>query len=292
MKILKESELILNNDGSIYHLQLKPGEVFPTIITVGDQKRAKLISKKLDKILHYKKNREFVCYSGLLKTKRISIVSTGIGTDNIDIVFNEIDALFNIDFVSRRVKRKKTKLDFIRIGTSGCLRKEIPVDSFLVSHAALGLDGLGIFYDTLKSKELKKLLPKSIAKLVPNAYFVEASKTLLKTFRSDSLHPGTTITAAGFYNPQSRMLRIKSPFAEQFQKALLNDKLSKQLTNLEMETAGIYLLAKSLGHRAISLNALLANRSSGAFSSNPQKTIDSLIDFTLEKIVQSKNLGL
>lgn len=289
-KPLSPSELILNPDGSIYHLNLKPSEIANTIITVGDPDRVGEVSKYFDAIEVEVHKREFKTHTGTLNCKRISVISTGIGTDNIDIVLNEIDALVNIDFESRTIKKDLTTLEIIRIGTSGAIQPEIEIDSFLVSEMAIGFDNLIHFYgntsflDTDFAGAFIDHSKWNKNKSVP--YVVSADESLLKKFDSDKMFKGCTATNVGFYGPQGRILRL---VIEDYS---LNDKLAsflfkeKKITNLEMETSGIYGMAKLLGHKAISLNAILANRTNGTFSKKPQQTIDSLIKHTLEIITR------
>ena len=288
---IQPSELILTPEGKIYHLDLAPSQLAPTIITVGDPGRVEMVSKYFDTVETTAQHREFKTHTGIYKGKRISVISTGIGPDNIDIVFNELDALVNIDFEKRQVNRKLTSLDIIRIGTSGGLTPEIEVDSFVVSALGIGLDNVMHYYD-----KTDKIFNRDFAQSfidhtqwnpdnsVP--YAVEADKTLLKKFTSDRTIQGITITNVGFYGPQGRVLRAK------LKDENLNEKLTsfrykrKKITNLEMETATMYGMAKLLGHRAVSMNAIVANRASGSFSENASKTIDALIQYTLEKIAE------
>ena len=288
---IQPSELILTPEGKIYHLDLAPSQLAPTIITVGDPGRVEMVSKYFDTVETTAQHREFKTHTGIYKGKRISVISTGIGPDNIDIVFNELDALVNIDFEKRQVNRKLTSLDIIRIGTSGGLTPEIEVDSFVVSALGIGLDNVMHYYD-----KTDKIFNRDFAQSfidhtqwnpdnsVP--YAVEADKTLLKKFTSDRTIQGITITNVGFYGPQGRVLRAK------LKDENLNEKLTsfrykrKKITNLEMETATMYGMAKLLGHRAVSMNAIVANRTSGSFSENASKTIDALIQYTLEKIAE------
>lgn len=286
---LKASELIINNDGSIYHLNLLPEDLATTIITVGDPDRVSSVTKYFDTIEVSKQKREFKTETGHYKGKRISVISTGIGTDNIDIVFNELDALVNIDFETRSIKTELTSLDIIRIGTSGSIQKEIPIDSFLISELAVGFDSLLHFYDSkhIQSKTISEAIVKqtSWSGEKSNPYVVSYDENLGTKFKSNNVINGFTATNVGFYGPQSRILRL------QLQDDELNNKLANfnfegnQITNLEMETAGIYGLAKLLGHRAISMNAILANRATGDFSENPSKLVDDLIVYCLDKLV-------
>ncbi len=281
MKIA-ESELIINEDGSIYHLNLKPGELSSCIITVGDQNRVDKVASYFDKIELVVQKREFRTITGYLKGKRLSVISTGIGTDNIDIVLNEIDALFNIDLQTREIKTDKVSLDFIRIGTSGAIQSDIPVDSIMISNGAIGTDGLLNYYHYKESKELKRL-DLDISNIY--CYYVEADHLLVQHFQDNHILNGITVTANGFYGPQMRTLRL-----EPNQNAWLNKIESLSfgslvVSNLEMETAGIFGLARLLGHRAISINALLANRKNGMFSNNPEVTETQMIEWALTKIV-------
>lgn len=285
---LSESELILNPDGSIYHLNLLPDDIAETIITVGDPERVSQVTKYFDTIDVSKKSREFATKTGYIGKNRITVISTGIGTDNIDIVLNELDALANIDFDSRTVKRHKTALTFIRIGTSGAIHPETPIDSFLASEYAIGLDGLMHFYECehLQNTELNTAFSTHLglqeSKITP--YSFKTSEELKNKFPENRIRFGVTVTNAGFYAPQGRKVRAK-PYNDNFIQLLGTfEHKGHKITNLEMETAGIYGLAQLLGHKAISLNALLANRSTGEFSMNPAKTIDGLIQFTLEQI--------
>jgi len=274
------SEMILNADGSIYHLKLKPGEVAETIITVGDQDRVGMVAEHLDSVELERQSREFRTMTGELSGKRLTIISTGIGTDNIDIVFNELDALVNVDFETRQVKDKHTRLDFVRIGTSGAISAEVPLDSIIVTEHALGYDGLLHYYDSASDRNSEL---EAMAATDQRPYGVDADQKLYELF-STLGSGGVTITATGFYGPQSRQLRLKPAIdiVEQFSG---KDFKGTPFTNLEMETAGIYGLAKMLGHRAISLNAILANRVTNEFSAVPRETVQTLIENTLNKIL-------
>lgn len=289
MSKIAESELILNPDGSIYHLNILPEDLATTIITVGDPDRVSSVSKYFDTIEVQKGKREFITHTGTYKGKRITVISTGIGTDNIDIVFNELDALVNVDLETRQVKESHQQLDIIRIGTSGSIQENIPVDSFLISDYAVGFDSLLHFYDsehvqnTAIAEAFVKHADWFAKKSMP--YVVKASNSLVDQLASDRTVLGFTATNVGFYGPQSRKIRLN------VQDEGLNDKLAsfnyegKQITNLEMETAGIYGLASLLGHKAISMNAIIANRPLGQFSKTPKQTVDQLIQYTLNKLV-------
>jgi len=303
MPKLLNAELILNPDGSIYHLNLLPEQVAKTIITVGDPDRVDSISKHFDKLDYKVQKREFVTHTGWIGTKRLTVISTGIGTGNIDIVFNELDALFNIDLKRKVIKEDLTTLQFIRIGTSGCLKKEIPINAFLVSEFAVGMDNLLSYYHFKKTPSEKKLrqtlrqfLKNRATKINKVPYVFEANKPLLQQLGKDFLK-GITLTCPGFYGPQGRQLRainkeanLLDQFAafnqENYQFTTKKDKKHNwQITNFEMETAGIYGMANLLGHQAISFNALLANRATGEFSKTPKKTVHQLIEKVLEQII-------
>lgn len=285
---IAESELILNPDGSIYHLDLKPGEIGHTIILVGDPQRVERVSNYFDQIELKREHREFCTHTGTLRGKRLSVVSTGIGTDNIDIVFNELDALVNIDLETRQIRQEHTQLDFIRVGTSGSLQKNIPVDSLLASHTAIGFDNLPHFY---RSEELmdRGFIEAFVAQTNWDSkrsepYVLHADKDLLALFADKGLIAGCTTTNVGFYGPQGRVLRLELKQADLNQKIASFRYHGQQITNLEMETSGIYAMAQLLGHRALSLNAILANRPNGTFSTQAGKTVDCLIALTLDTL--------
>lgn len=287
---IKESELILNPDGSIYHLNLKPEHIANTIIFVGDQDRVDKVSSHFDSIEFKTQKREFKTHTGHYKGKRISVISTGIGPDNIDIVLNELDALVNIDFKTREIKDKLTSLDIIRIGTSGSLQKDLPIDSFLLSSSAIDLNGMLHAYETnaISNPDIEDAFIKQTNWHTNNArpIVINGSARLEKTFESANIFKGLTATAGGFYGPQGRVLRLK------IQDENLNSKMDTfeyegiKITNLEMETSAIYGLAKLLGHNALSLNAIIANRANGTFSENPKHVVEDLITYTLNKIIE------
>ncbi len=285
---IKASELILNADGSIYHLNLKPGDIADTIIFVGDQDRVPMVTRHFEGIDFETQKREFRTQTGFYNGKRISVISTGIGTDNIDIVLNELDALVNIDFQSRTIKPKLKSLDIIRIGTSGALQKDIPLDSFLISTHALDLSGtlhaykLGKINDTHIEEAFMEHTNWKAYKAKP--YCIAGSILLKEKFADPSIYEGLTATANGFYAPQGRVLRLP---LDQPDLNNLMDTFNFQgvrITNLEMETSGIYGLSRLLGHKAISLNAIIANRPNGTFSANPKQTVERLIKYTLDSI--------
>ena len=285
---LRPAELILNEDGSIYHLNLLPEDLATTIITVGDPDRVSQVSSYFDSIEIKKGKREFITHTGHKNGKRISVISTGIGTDNIDIVINELDALVNIDFKTRAIKKNHTPLKIVRIGTSGAIQNDIPVDSFVMSEYAMGFDGLLHFYEHKNISHVQIedafIAYTSWDKKKARPYVLEYSKNLGDIFKNNRIRLGFTATNTGFYGPQQRQLRLKPSQMELMEKLSSFTYESMSLTNLEMETSGIYALSKLLGHEAVSLNCILANRSTGEFSKNPTKSVDELINFCLERL--------
>ncbi|MEO9890968.1 nucleoside phosphorylase [Aurantibacter sp.] len=282
------SELILNADNSIYHLNLLPQDIADTIITVGDPERVSHVSSKFDAIELKKGKREFITHTGVKNGKRLTVISTGIGTDNIDIVLNELDALANINLETRTLHNNIKKLNIIRIGTSGAIQPEIELDSFLISEYALGLDALLSNYENvaIRNFEFEQEFQQQVAwsSEKPTPYAVKSDESLVTLLTSNRIRLGVTITASGFYGPQFRELRLKTQGANLFEQIMKFSFDNWQFTNLEMETAGIYGLSKLLGHRAISLNAILANRATGEFSKRPYAVVDDLIEYTLDKI--------
>ena len=282
------SELILNNENRIYHLDLHPDEISDEIIIVGDQERVPLVSKYFDKIDFKRSKREFVTHTGELNNKRITVLSTGIGCDNIDIVLNELDALVNIDFKTRIPKKVKKSLNIIRIGSTGALQKELPVDSYVVSKFGLGFDGLLGFYKTNFNQEEIEL-QNAFTKQTnwPNninpPYFKKGSEKLINKIGKD-LPTGITATANGFYGPQGRKLRLDPSITN------LNEQLNNfnfkgnQILNFEMETSALYGLSSLLGHESCTICAVIANRFSNTFSKNYKKAIENLIKLVLQRI--------
>lgn len=261
---MNASELILNRDGSIYHLHLHPEQVAPLIITVGDQDRVAKVSRHFDRVEHRVRKREFITHTGWLGKQRLSVISTGIGTDNVDIVMGELDALFNIDLKTRQPKARATPLTLIRVGTAGSLQKETDVDAFVASSGAIGMDGLMQFYraEAQQNHPLLTALRKHAAgqwDFPLSPYFAEGDPGLLRHF-SGHFHPGITATNCGFYGPQGRRLRATVRFPGYLDMLQTFEFRGEKIVNLEMETAAIYGLANLLGHRAISLSAILANR--------------------------------
>jgi uridine phosphorylase len=290
MNKIAPSELILNPDGSIYHLNLKPEHIADTIIFVGDQNRVPKVSKHFDNIEFDIQKREFKTITGTYKGKRLTVISTGIGPDNIDIVVNELDALVNIDLEKRTVKQTHRQLNIVRIGTSGSLQSDIPVDSFVMGKYGLGLDGLLHSYvaEHIFEREMEDAFIKHTnwSEHKARPYIIKGSESLAKKLKGDMIFTGLTATAPGFYGPQGRILRLP------IQDVHLNSKMDSfnfngiKVSNLEMETSAIYGLARLLGHNAISMNAIIANRANGTFSNDPYKTVEALIQYTLDKLVE------
>jgi len=290
MHKLSEADLVINPDGSIYHLNLQPGDVADTVITVGDPDRIGEITKHFDRIEYKKGKREFLTQTGYIGTRRITVISTGIGTDNIDIVFNELDALVNIDFDTRVVKQALTSLNIIRVGTSGAVQADIPMGTILASGFGLGLDALMHYYDHHVPENevpLFEAVKKHFSQLeAVSPYLTSADPHLLRII-GKGMEQGITVTAPGFYAPQGRQVRAKNAVPNFVE--LLNTFNHKdyRITNLEMETAGIYALAKILGHKALSVNAILASRVNFQFSNNPDKVVEKAIITVLERITES-----
>ncbi|MGS2739587.1 nucleoside phosphorylase [Sinomicrobium sp. M5D2P17] len=288
MNKISESELILNQDGSVYHLNLKPEHISDTIIFVGDPDRVDKITRHFDKVEFTTQKREFKTQTGTYKGKRLTVISTGIGPDNIDIVLNELDALVNIDLEKRIVKEQLRSLKIIRVGTSGSLQSEIPVGSFLASSFALDLNGMLHSYHTaaITHPEIEEAFIThtgwSIYKSRP--LVISSGKQLLEYFGEKGVHRGFTATAGGFYGPQGRVLRLPLQDPELNGKMDSFSHLGLKVTNLEMETSAIYGLSALLGHEAISLNAIIANRADGTFAPDPKKLVEDLIEYTLKKI--------
>ena len=285
---LQPAELILNEDGSIYHLNLLPEDIAHTIITVGDPERVAQVSQYFDSIEIKKGKREFHTHTGHKNGKRITVISTGIGTDNIDIVLNELDALVNIDFSTRELKENHIRLNIIRIGTTGSLQSDIPVDSFLMSEYVIGFDGLLHFYQHEDightAMEDAFIVHTRWSEQKARPYVLRYSKKLGAIFTDNRIRLGFTATNTGFYGPQNRQLRI-APSQQGLNELMRSfEYKGYRLTNLEMETSGIYALAHLLGHHAVSLNCVLANRATGEFSKKPTQSVDQLIKFCLDKL--------
>lgn len=284
--MIADSELILNPDGSIYHLNLLPEDIADTIIFVGDPDRIPLVSQYFDSVDVRKGKREFITHTGQLRGKRISVVSTGIGTDNIDIVLNEIDALVNVDFKTRKIKEQIRSVDIIRIGTSGSIQEDIAMDTILASEYAVGFDTLMQFYKkpyTSEEQEIRDAVNNQFSDLSFRPYVGKASVKLLKQIATD-LPKGITMTAPGFYAPQGRQIRSNNIYPNLIHQANSIEIAGKRMTNLEMETAGIYALCNMFGHNALSINAILASRVNEKFSTNPADIVDQAIRYVLDRL--------
>ncbi|MFI5151729.1 MAG: nucleoside phosphorylase [Chitinophagales bacterium] len=291
MHRIAESELILNPRGAVYHLNLRPEELAKTVITVGDPDRVSAVSKHFDKLESRFQHREFISHTGWIGKKRISVVSTGIGTDNIDIVLNELDALVNINFDTRSIRNRLTQLNIIRIGTAGSLQPEIPVDAVVASTHGLGIDNLMNFYRHEQNEEEKQLLHSFVTQTqlhhnLSYPYISGASASLLKYFVSGFVQ-GITVTCPGFYGPQGRILRGGLSHPDLISRLTQFQFGPYKIANFEMETAGIYGLSKIFGHHCLSLSAIVANRISKEFSSNAATTMEKLIRNVLQ-IIEEK----
>ena len=288
MSKIADSELILNNDNSVYHLKLHPHQLAKDIIVVGDPGRVEIISNYFDVIEHKVTNREIITHTGTLNGKRLTVLSTGMGPDNIDIVLNELDALVNIDLKTRTIKKEHTALNIIRLGTSGALQKDIPVNSFVISEIGIGLDGLMNYYQSNPTAEENDLINAFYQQLNYSTDFAKpyATRGSLELFNrlKDNCIAGITITAGGFYGPQGRVLRV--PLKEN----QLNEKLrdfkfnDMRITNFEMENAAIYGLSRALGHNACTICVIVANRFSGKVSENYKPIMIQLIEKTLSQL--------
>lgn len=284
---LSEADLIINPDGSIYHLNLLPEDIADTVITVGDLDRVPEVSKHFDSIELQKGKREFITHTGYIGKKRVTVISTGIGTDNIDIVFNELDALVNIDFNTRTIKNELKSLNIIRIGTSGAVQPDIPMGTILASSYGLGFDALMHYYEQNLSTNEEALLGdinkhfEGMEGIKP--YLTQADESLLQQF-AHYMPTGITATAPGFYAPQGRKVRAKNTVTDFIGQLNSFKSNENRITNLEMETAGIYALAKTLGHKALSINAILASRVKFEFSTNPNAIVEKAITTILERI--------
>ena len=288
MKYYAETELVLNSKKQVYHLGLSPNNLAHKIILVGDQDRVQLVSEFFEKIEHKSQHREFVCHTGIYKGKRISVISTGIGTDNIDITINELDALVNIDLENRTERKEKISLEIIRIGTCGILQENIPVHSYILSSHACGFDNVAHFYKINFSafeldlaQKINNFLdfPKSI-----QTYFSSANEDLVSRLSSKDTHIGITVTSSGFYGPQGRTLRI--PTHTQDIHLLLAKFIEKDLKilNFEMESSALFALGKELGHKCATICLGIANRPNLEFSSDSKAEMQKLISYTLERI--------
>jgi uridine phosphorylase len=286
MNRIAESEMIINSRGAIYHLDVRPEELSDTIITVGDPGRVQEVSKHFDSVELRRHHREFVTHTGYISNRRISVVSTGIGTDNIDIVLNELDALANIDFQSRTIKPSLTRLTIIRVGTSGSLQADIPVDSFVASSHAIGVDNLLNFYRQENNEEEIQMLQAFISHTQMGSqyaapYIASAGSSIQKHF-VEGFHHGITVTCPGFYGPQGRVLRLGLTNPDLIDRLTQFRYGNHRITNFEMETSGIYGLGRLLKHQCLSLSAIVANRVEQTFSKDGAAPVEKLISKTLE----------
>lgn len=289
MSRIAESELILNPDGSIFHLHIKPGQLASSVILVGDPGRVETVSSFFQKILHQGQNREFVWKTGLFNNKEFTVLSTGIGTDNIDIVLNELDALVNIDFETRTIKPTLSILEIVRIGTSGSLQENLPVDSWLLSSKAIGFDGLLNFYanrnDVCDIKFEEAFIQHVAWKTcLPSPYVANSDPALFSKLSGEKVIGGVTISAPGFYGPQGRIVRLPIRMPN------INESISSfrfgdiRVTNYEMECSAIYGLSALLGHKAATVCVIIANRLSGTYSKDHKKVIVDLIEYVLTSL--------
>lgn len=288
--IIPETELILNSNGSVYHLQLLAEHICENIIIVGDQGRVETVSKFFDTIDFKVQNREFITHTGTFNGKRVMVISSGIGTDNIDILINELDAAVNIDLSTRKVKKEHTSLNIVRIGTSGALQKDIAVDSYVVSKYGLGFDGLLNYYldlPTVNDNAISEAFIKQTNWHVnlPYPYAVKGSEVLINKIGFDFTQ-GITATAPGFYGPQGRKLRL-TPWVEDFNQQLTDfNHDNNRITNFEMETSALYGLGKLLGHQTCTVCAIIANRVAKQYSKNYHAPVEQLIQLVLERLTK------
>ncbi len=285
------SELVLNADGSVYHCNIRPEHLADTIITVGDPNRVEKVSRHFDTIEHKASKREIVTHTGTLNGQRLTVISTGMGTDNIDIVFSELDALANINLETGEINKDFRKLSFVRLGTSGALQADIPVDSVVLSSHGLGMDGLLHYYvgsEAVMMAEVEEAFIKHVdwSANKSRPYLVKGSDNLLNKLASEQTYQGITATACGFYGPQGRFLRLQPNPVD------INERLTSfnydglRISNFEMETSAIYGLAAMMGHEALSVNAIVANRILGEFSTDSYKTVDAMIEYSLERLTK------
>ena len=289
MSQIPESELILNKDGSVYHLNLHPEELAPVVINVGDPDRVAMVSAYFDQIEVKKQKREFITHTGVYKGKRITVISTGIGTDNIDIVYNELDALVNIDLKTRTIKDQLTSLYLVRIGTSGSLQADIPVDQFVCSSFGLGLDGLLNFYKLINTDEENQIVQAFRLHypnhgILPQSYLSAASPVLLSLL-SEGMHTGITASCSGFYAPQMRQLRLEPSRPDMIERLHSFRFGEHRITNFEMETGAMYGLAKLMGHHCCAVNVIVANRIAQQYAKDAEGAMHRLIQTVLDRLV-------
>lgn len=287
--MIKDSELILNSDGSIFHLHLNPEDISDQIILVGDPARVDSIAGLFEKVDLATQNREFKTVTGWYNQKKLTVISTGIGTDNIDIVLNELDALVNIDLKTREIKKEKKSLEIVRIGTSGGLQPDLPVNSYVVSQKSIGFDGMLNFY---ANREDYCDLPFEIAfkqftnwnDSLPTPYVVDASRQLFLKFRDPEFYTGVTISAPGFYGPQGRELRLPLAVPELNRQIEMFSFDGLKITNFEMESSAIYGLSKMLGHKALTVCLIIANRVALTANENYRDEMKKLVVKVLDRL--------
>jgi uridine phosphorylase len=288
LKHFPATDLVLNAKNQVYHLALSPENIATKIIVVGDQDRVGLISRYFESIEHQSQHREFTCHTGIYESKRISVLSTGIGTDNIDIVVNELDALVNIDLENRVEKEAKTKLEIVRIGTCGIVQSHIPIHSYILSSHALGLDNIAHFYEIPFSDGelvLSEIIQKHISlpeKIIP--YLISADSEMTKRFASELTNQGITITSSGFYGPQGRNLRISTYASEIHTRLSSFEREGLQILNFEMESSALFALGKALGHKCTTICLGVANRPNSEFSKGYDQEMNGLIEYVLDRI--------
>jgi uridine phosphorylase len=286
---ISESELIINPDGSVFHLHIKPKELAERVILVGDPGRVEMVAGFFEQILYEGDNREFVWKTGLFKGKEFTVVSTGIGTDNIDIVLNELDALVNIDFETRAPRQEHKALKIVRIGTSGSLQKDLPADSWLLSEKAIGFDGLLNFYKGGKEVcdadfESAFVTSTGWLKRLTAPYVVNADASLLEALNGDQVQRGVTISAPGFYGPQGRVVRLPIAMPDINEKITAFSWADQRVTNYEMECSAIYGLSALLGHQAATVCVIIANRLAGTYSQDYKQQVKLLVEYVLDRL--------
>lgn len=288
MKSFAATELVLNSKNQVYHLAISPEHVASKIILVGDQERVSLVSDQFDTVEFKSSHREFFCHTGIYKNKRISAISTGIGTDNIDIVVNELDALFNIDLITRTEKEQSTKLELLRIGTCGILQSDIPVHAYVLSEFALGLDNVGHFYDVdfspeeiqlLEEIQKQNIFPKYIA-----PYLKKGTGDFVHKFDGAKCFKGITVTSSGFYGPQGRELRLPTHTKGLHEKLEQFRDGKNRFVNFEMESSALFTLGQGLGHSCATICLGIANRPNLEFSSDYKAYMIELIKYSLDRI--------
>lgn len=290
MEKIGASELILNNDGTIFHLHLAPQELADTVLLVGDPGRVEMVSSFFDTKEFRRESREFVTVTGSYHGKRITVLSTGIGTDNLDIVINELDALVNIDFKTREIKEEKKSLRLLRIGTSGAIQPDIPIGSFVFSHISVGCDGLLNWYagrDEVTDKQMEEAFVRAVDwdKHLPAPYFVKASDELINLFKDFTIK-GVTISASGFYGPQGRVLRIPLAMPDMVRKFEHFSYKDYKITNFEMEGSALAGLSKKLGHRAGTVCCIIANRYHKGAAPDYKPMVEKLVKISLDRLTQ------